>query len=242
MIGNGFFGDYGGQFVTETLVPPLTEFAEAYNAAQADETFTSELDTLLAQFVGRPTPITRLRQLGTDNGTTLWLKREDLTHTGAHKINNSLGQALLARRMGRKRIVAETGAGQHGVAVSAVCAYLGLDCVIYMGAVDARRQAPNLQRMRLLARTSGSSTRARARCGRRSTPPSASGSPTRTTRTTCWVRPSGRTRSRRSSPSSSRSSAGRRGGRSSRRPAACRTRWWPVSAAAATRSACSGRS
>lgn len=150
MIGDGFFGDYGGQFVTETLVPPLTEFAAAYDAAQADETFTTELDTLLAQFVGRPTPITRLRQLGTANGTTLWLKREDLTHTGAHKINNSLGQALLARRMGRKRIVAETGAGQHGVAVSAVCAYLGLDCVIYMGAVDARRQAPNLQRMRLL--------------------------------------------------------------------------------------------
>jgi tryptophan synthase beta chain len=150
MIGNGFFGDYGGQFVPETLVRPLTEIAEAYDAAQADETFTSELDTLLARFVGRPTPITQLTSLGADNGATLWLKREDLTHTGAHKINNSLGQALLARRMGRKRIVAETGAGQHGVAVSAVCAYLGLDCVIYMGAVDARRQAPNLQRMRLL--------------------------------------------------------------------------------------------
>jgi tryptophan synthase beta chain len=150
VIGDGFFGDYGGQFVTETLIRPLTEFAEAYTRAQADPTFTAELDLLLAQFVGRPTPITRLRRLGADNGATLWLKREDLTHTGAHKINNSLGQALLARRMGRKRIVAETGAGQHGVAVSAVCAYLGLDCVIYMGAVDAKRQAPNLQRMRLL--------------------------------------------------------------------------------------------
>ncbi|HEU4425652.1 MAG TPA: tryptophan synthase subunit beta, partial [Pilimelia sp.] len=105
---------------------------------------------LLRDFAGRPTPLTRLRRLGTTHGVTLWLKREDLTHTGAHKINNCLGQALLANRLGRKRIVAETGAGQHGVAVAAVCAYLGLSCVIYMGSVDAARQAPNLQRMRLL--------------------------------------------------------------------------------------------
>ncbi|MFD9906466.1 tryptophan synthase subunit beta [Streptomyces sp. NPDC059063] len=144
------FGGHGGQFVAETLVRPLEEFRQAYEQARDDPAFVAELDGLLAEFAGRPTPLTRLRRLGTADGVTLWLKREDLTHTGAHKINNCLGQALLAARMGCKRIVAETGAGQHGVAVAAVCAYLGLDCVVYMGVADARRQEPNLRRMRLL--------------------------------------------------------------------------------------------
>ncbi len=148
---NGRFGEYGGQFVAETLVGPLEELELEYHQALADPEFTAELDRLLKMFVGRPTPITELHRLGaTENGVKLWLKREDLTHTGAHKINNSVGQALLARRLGKKRIIAETGAGQHGVAVAAACAYLGLDATVYMGSVDAARQAPNVQRMRLL--------------------------------------------------------------------------------------------
>ncbi|MGH8897249.1 MAG: tryptophan synthase subunit beta [Egibacteraceae bacterium] len=146
----GMFGDYGGQFVSETLVRPLGELAAVFEETQGDAAFRAELDRLLADFAGRPTPLTQLRRLGTRDGITLWLKREDLAHTGAHKINNCLGQALLASRIGRKRIVAETGAGQHGVAVAAVCAYLGLSCVIYMGRADAERQTPNVQRMRLL--------------------------------------------------------------------------------------------
>jgi tryptophan synthase beta chain len=147
----GRFGDYGGQFVAETLVGPLEELWETYLKARQDSSFEAELDGLLATFVGRPTPITRLRRLGIEpHGVTLWLKREDLTHTGAHKINNAIGQALLAHRLGKRRIIAETGAGQHGVAVAAACAYLGLDATIYMGRVDAERQLPNVQRMRLL--------------------------------------------------------------------------------------------
>lgn len=147
---NGYFSEYGGQFVSETLVRPLDQVESAWREAAADQRFRTELDTMLARFAGRPTALTPLHRLGRDTGPTLWLKREDLTHTGAHKVNNCVGQALLARRMGRKRIVAETGAGQHGVAVAAVCAHLGLDCVVYMGAVDADRQRPNLDRMRLL--------------------------------------------------------------------------------------------
>lgn len=148
---NGRFGEYGGQFVAETLVGPLQELEEEYEKALLDPEFTAELDKLLKMFVGRPTPITELHRLGaTENGVKLWLKREDLTHTGAHKINNSIGQALLARRLGKKQIIAETGAGQHGVAVAAACAYLGLEATVYMGRVDAERQAPNVQRMKLL--------------------------------------------------------------------------------------------
>ncbi|MGC5033280.1 tryptophan synthase subunit beta [Micromonospora sp. DT229] len=148
---SGWFGGYGGQFVAETLVAPLEELEAAYQKAQASEEFLGELDDLLTRFVGRPTPLTRLRRLGVEaNGCTLWLKREDLTHTGAHKINNAVGQALLARRIGKQRIIAETGAGQHGVAVAAACAHLQLDATIYMGRVDAERQAPNVQRMELL--------------------------------------------------------------------------------------------
>jgi tryptophan synthase beta chain len=147
----GRFGEYGGQFVAETLVAPLEELEVAYQKALGDDAFLTELDELLGTFVGRPTPLTRLRRLGIEaGGVTLWLKREDLTHTGAHKINNSIGQALLAKRLGRRRIIAETGAGQHGVAVAAACAHLGLDATVYMGRVDAERQAPNVQRMELL--------------------------------------------------------------------------------------------
>lgn len=149
----GMFGDYGGQFVPETLVGPLAVLEAEYCAAKQDPTYQAEIDALLRGFVGRATPITRVRRLHSDRDVTLWLKREDLTHTGAHKINNVVGQALLAQRMGKQRIIAETGAGQHGVAVAAVCAHLGLACTIFMGSVDSKRQEPNLQRMRLLGAT-----------------------------------------------------------------------------------------
>ncbi|MFD0412832.1 tryptophan synthase subunit beta [Streptomyces sp. NPDC127108] len=146
----GMFGAYGGQFVPETLVGPLASVEEEYQAAKDDPAFAAEVDALLRGFAGRPTPITPIRRLHTGRGVTVWLKREDLTHTGAHKINNVIGQALLAQRMGKRRITADTGAGQHGVAVAAVCAHLGLECTIFQGSVDAKRQEPNLQRMRLL--------------------------------------------------------------------------------------------
>jgi tryptophan synthase beta chain len=145
------FGPYGGQFVPETLMPALIELEAAFVAARADRAFQDELNGLLATYVGRPTPLSyagRLTQrLG---GAAIYLKREDLAHTGAHKINNALGQALLARRMGKRRIVAETGAGQHGVASATVAALLGLECVVYMGKVDMARQEPNVFRMELL--------------------------------------------------------------------------------------------
>ena len=147
----GKFGPYGGQFVPETLMPALAELEAAYEAAKADPEFQAELDHLLKTYVGRATPLSyagRLTQhLG---GAKIYLKREDLTHTGAHKINNALGQALLARRMGKQRIIAETGAGQHGVGSATACALLGLECIVYMGTVDIARQQPNVFRMRLL--------------------------------------------------------------------------------------------
>ncbi|WP_051957271.1 tryptophan synthase subunit beta [Bacillus sp. UNC322MFChir4.1] len=147
----GFFGEYGGAYVAESLVGNLNVFESEFNRLIKDSLFNEELDRLLEKFVGRPTPLTPLTQLTNDlNGAKIYLKREDLTHTGAHKINNALGQALLAKKMKKKRIVAETGAGQHGVAVATVCSFLNLECVIYMGAYDAKRQAPNVQRMRLL--------------------------------------------------------------------------------------------
>jgi tryptophan synthase beta chain len=152
----GYFGDYGGRFVPETLVAPVEELTAAYLAARADPSFGAELDRLLKHFVGRPTPIYETRRLAEATGkpgVRILLKREDLTHTGAHKINNSLGQALLARRMGKTRVVAETGAGQHGVATAAACALLGLECHVYMGAEDMRRQALNVVRMELLGAT-----------------------------------------------------------------------------------------
>jgi tryptophan synthase beta chain len=147
----GYFGEYGGRFVPETLVAPIEALEAAYLQARQDPAFSAELARLLTHYAGRPTPLwdaRRLRQVG--GGARILLKREDLTHTGAHKINNALGQALLAVRMGKKRIVAETGAGQHGVATATACALLDLQCVVYMGAEDMARQALNVFRMRLL--------------------------------------------------------------------------------------------
>ena len=150
----GYFGAFGGRYVPETLMPALSELEEAYAAAREDEAFREELERLLRDFVGRPTPITRAdrlaRQIAGDRAPRVYLKREDLTHTGAHKINAALAQGLLAQRMGKPRIVAETGAGQHGVATATACALLGLECVVYMGAEDVRRQALNVFRMKLL--------------------------------------------------------------------------------------------
>jgi tryptophan synthase beta chain len=161
----GYFGGYGGRFVPETLVAPIEELTVGYMAARADAAFRAELDALLVNYVGRPTPLYEARRLAASargaaapdgsagRGVRVFLKREDLTHTGAHKINNALGQALLARRMGKRRVVAETGAGQHGVATATACALLGLECHVYMGAEDMRRQALNVVRMQLLGAT-----------------------------------------------------------------------------------------
>ena len=168
----GYFGAYGGRFVPETLVAPIEELTAGYYAARKDEAFCEELDRLLKHYVGRPTPLYEARNLAGAGkagrageagrvggvrsdpaGVRVFLKREDLTHTGAHKINNALGQALLARRMGKRRVVAETGAGQHGVATATACALLGLECRVYMGTEDMRRQALNVVRMHLLGAT-----------------------------------------------------------------------------------------
>ena len=147
----GHFGPYGGRYVPEVLMAPVEELEKAYREARGDEAFQAELADLLRNFAGRPTPLYAARRLGGSlGGARIWLKREDLLHTGAHKINNCLGQALLARRMGKRRIIAETGAGQHGVATATVCALLGFECVVYMGEEDMRRQRLNVFRMRLL--------------------------------------------------------------------------------------------
>jgi len=147
----GRFGVYGGRYVPETLMAALLELEHEYEAAKADPAFQAELNSLLADYAGRPTPLYFAKRLTeTCGGAKIYLKREDLLHTGAHKINNALGQGLLARRMGKKRIIAETGAGQHGVATATVCALLGLECVVYMGDVDMERQDLNVKRMRLL--------------------------------------------------------------------------------------------
>jgi tryptophan synthase beta chain len=146
----GHYGPYGGRYVPETLMEPLRELEAAYAAARNDPQFRLELRHALRDYVGRPTPLTHATRLGDRLGCRVFLKREDLCHTGAHKINNALGQALLVKRMGKRRVVAETGAGQHGVATATVCALLGIECVIYMGSEDMRRQAPNVKRMRLL--------------------------------------------------------------------------------------------
>lgn len=147
---DGRFGAYGGAFVPETLVEPLRELERVYAIARNDESFRARIAELLHDYVGRPTPITRADRLSDDLGCEVFLKREDLCHTGAHKINNALGQALLVQRMGKQRVVAETGAGQHGVATATACALLGLECVIYMGTEDMARQSPNVRRMELL--------------------------------------------------------------------------------------------
>jgi tryptophan synthase beta chain len=142
------FGDYGGRYVPETLIPALDELEQVWESLRADEGFLAELHELATSYAGRPTPLTRVERFAPDQ--RMYLKREDLLHTGAHKLNNALGQAVLARRLGKRRIIAETGAGQHGVAAATVCAHFGLECVVYMGSEDIRRQAPNVQRMGLL--------------------------------------------------------------------------------------------
>jgi tryptophan synthase beta chain len=144
------YGPYGGQYVPETLMPALAELEQAWVAARADEAFRNELARLLRDYVGRPSPLYLAERLSAVAGREVWLKREDLNHTGSHKINNAIGQALLAKRMGKPRVIAETGAGQHGVASATACALLDLECVVFMGAEDIRRQQPNVQRMKLL--------------------------------------------------------------------------------------------
>jgi tryptophan synthase beta chain len=142
------FGDYGGRYVPETLIPALDELERAWESLRDDESFHAELHRLATDYAGRPTPLTRAGRFAP--AQRMYLKREDLLHTGAHKLNNALGQAVIAQRLGKQRIIAETGAGQHGVATATVCAHFGLDCVVYMGSEDIRRQAPNVERMRLL--------------------------------------------------------------------------------------------
>jgi len=144
------FGPYGGQFVPETLMPALAELEQAWLQARADPEYHAQLNGLLRDFAGRPTPLYLARRLSERVGRPVYLKREDLNHTGSHKLNNALGQVLLAKRMGKRRIIAETGAGQHGVATATVCALLDMECVVYMGVEDTRRQRPNVQRMELL--------------------------------------------------------------------------------------------
>ena len=144
------FGKYGGRYVPETLIPALDELETAFATAMADPTFVAELDDLLRTYVGRPSPLSDAPRLSALVGAPVWLKREDLNHTGAHKINNTVGQALLARRMGKRRIIAETGAGQHGVATATICARFGLQCVVYMGEEDMRRQQLNVVRMKMM--------------------------------------------------------------------------------------------
>ncbi len=148
MTATGLYGTYGGRYVPETLVPALDELAAGWREAQNDASFAARLDELGRTFAGRPTPLTRALRFAPEK--RLYLKREDLLHTGAHKLNNALGQAVLAERLGKRRIVAETGAGQHGVATATVCARFGFDCVVYMGSEDMRRQRPNVERMELL--------------------------------------------------------------------------------------------
>src|SRR5436305_3580263 len=147
------FGAFGGRYVPETLIPALDELEAAFDDAMADKGFRAELDALLRDYVGRPSPLSAAPRLSAHIGAQIFLKREDLNHTGAHKINNTVGQALLARRMGKLRIIAETGAGQHGVATATICAHFGLKCTVYMGAEDIRRQELNVYRMHLLGAT-----------------------------------------------------------------------------------------
>jgi tryptophan synthase beta chain len=150
----GHFGPYGGTFVAETLIHALEELKQAYVEAQADPAFRAEFESELAHFVGRPSPIYHAARISRElGGAQIYLKREDLNHTGAHKINNTIGQAMLARRMGKPRVIAETGAGQHGVATATICARYGLECVVYMGSEDVKRQSPNVYRMHLLGAT-----------------------------------------------------------------------------------------
>lgn len=150
MIKKAFYGEYGGQFVPETLIPALDELEFWFNKLKNDEKFNKELDSLLKSYAGRPTPVYKAENLSKELGCELYLKREDLMHTGAHKVNNTLGQALVTKYMGKKRVIAETGAGQHGVATATAAALFGMECTVFMGEVDARRQEPNVKRMQLL--------------------------------------------------------------------------------------------
>jgi len=159
----GYFGEFGGQYVPETLLPALEELEAAFAEACLDKKFQEEFDSYMKDYVGRPTPLTYAKRLSNHIGMNIWLKREDLNHTGAHKINNAIGQILLARRMGKNRIIAETGAGQHGVATATACALFGIECIVYMGSEDIKRQHVNVERMRLLGAdvipvTTGSAT------------------------------------------------------------------------------------
>src|SRR5437868_6164723 len=148
---HGHWGKFGGRYVPETLVAPLEQLTSEFMRARGDPNFWRELNILLRDYAGRPTPLFHAQRLTAHaSGAQIYLKREDLLHTGAHKLNNTLGQALLARRMGKQRVIAETGAGQHGVATATVCALLGLECVVYMGELDVARQSPNVSRMKLL--------------------------------------------------------------------------------------------
>ncbi len=178
------FGPYGGRFVPETLVPALDELERAWIAARADAGFQDELQALLRDYVGRPTRLYHAKRISERVGHPVYLKREDLLHTGSHKINNAIGQTLLATRMGKKRIIAETGAGQHGVATATACALFGLECIVYMGAEDMRRQKPNVERMRLLGAAVVSVDAARGRSRRPCRRRSATGWPTWGRRTT----------------------------------------------------------
>ena len=176
--GPGRFGPYGGQYVPETLMPCLRELESVWLTARGDPSFLAELAESQADDSGRPTPLYRARRFEAACGdrARVWLKREDLCHTGAHKINNALGQVLLARRMGKRRMIAETGAGQHGVATATVAALFGLECVVYMGEVDMQRQEPNVFRMQTARRRGGAGDRrAHARSRTRSARPSATG-------------------------------------------------------------------
>ena len=159
----GYYGEFGGAFIPELLHPPVQELKEAYFSIKGDPAFEAEFKSLLQEYVGRPTPLYYAKRLSERYAATIYLKREELNHTGAHKINNTVGQILLAKRMGKKRIIAETGAGQHGVATATVCALMGMECKVFMGATDIERQAPNVDRMQMLGAevipaTSGSKT------------------------------------------------------------------------------------
>src|SRR5690554_4389144 len=160
---HGYFGKFGGAYIPEMLYPNVAELEASYLDILNDPAFIAEFDTLMKDYVGRPSPLYRANRLSDKYGSSIYLKREDLNHTGAHKINNTIGQILLAEKLGKKRIIAETGAGQHGVATATVCALKGLECVVYMGAVDIERQAPNVARMKMMGAqvipaTSGSKT------------------------------------------------------------------------------------
>ncbi len=150
---DGYFGEFGGSFIPEMLYPNISQLQNSYLEIIESAEFKNDFKTLLEEYAGRPSPLSEAKRLSEKYGTTIFLKREDLNHTGSHKINNALGQILLARKLGRKRIIAETGAGQHGVATATVCALFGMECVVYMGEVDISRQAPNVERMRLLGAT-----------------------------------------------------------------------------------------